>query len=118
MNKSWHRADFLCALVTGAVLTGCSPQRKPSGRLSRYRLRGIVKRLSKSNQVAVIQHEPILADEGKVWMEAMTMEFPVRSPVDYAKLAPGAHLRAVVVQESDGFDYWLEGVEVVPATDQ
>lgn len=54
--------------------------------------------------VAVIQHEAI---EG--WMEAMTMEFPVRDKSEFAKLAEGRRIKAIV--EVQDLDYWLTSIE-------
>ena len=53
---------------------------------------------------AVIKHDTI---EG--WMEAMTMEFPVRDKAEFAKLGEGKRIRATVhVQD---LDYWLSDIQ-------
>ena len=57
------------------------------------------------HHIAVIQHERI---EG--WMEAMTMEFPVADPAEYAKLKEGATIRARV-NVNDAF-FWLSEITV------
>ena len=55
---------------------------------------------SPERKTVVIKHENI---EG--WMEAMTMEFPVRDSAEFAKLSKGERIRATVnVQD---LDYWL-----------
>lgn len=71
----------------------------------RYRLHGKVLRLRAEHRIAVIQHERI---EG--WMEAMTMEFPVPNPAEYAKLNEGATIRATV-NVNDAF-FWLSEITV------
>lgn len=63
-------------------------------------------RLTPEHRLAAIRHEEI-----KGWMEAMTMEFPVRDGAEFAKLKPGARIEATVnVQD---LDYWLTGIRVV-----
>jgi Cu/Ag efflux protein CusF len=48
-------------------------------------------------------------------MEAMTMEFPVKDPADFAKLRRGLRIHAsVFVQESD-LAYWIANIQ--PASD-
>jgi Cu/Ag efflux protein CusF len=48
-------------------------------------------RLDSALKVAAIKH-------GKIgdWMEAMTMEFPVRTQTDFDKLSVGAHIAGTV----------------------
>lgn len=82
-----------------AMLLSCSAA-KP---VRRYSLHGEVLRLQPASQTAVIRHEKI---DG--WMEAMTMEFPVRDKAEFARLAEGKRIRAtVLVQE---LDYWLADI--------
>jgi protein SCO1/2 len=88
------RSQFL--LAAGISLAACAPaKREPSFNYGepkqRYAMRGEVLRLRPENRVAVIRHEKI---EG--WMEAMTMEFPVPDPAQYAKLREGSKIRATV----------------------
>ena len=91
-------------LTAPLLFVACSQPRKPEAPIKRYPLRGEVKRLEPERMVAVIRHEAI---EG--WMEAMTMEFPVRDKAEFAKLREGEHIRATVeVQE---LDYWLTAIE-------
>ena len=92
------------------LLAGCRDT--APGKINHYRLHGTVKRLQPDNKVALIQHETIRDEQGKVWMEAMTMEFPVRDPVDFAKMAVGKHVEARVNQRESDFDYWLDEVKV------
>ena len=82
---------------------GCGGTREP---IRQYQLKGKVIRLAPENKLASIQHEEI-----KGWMEAMTMEFPVRDDAEFAKLQPGLEIEATVnVQD---LDYWLIGIRVV-----
>lgn len=60
-------------------------------------------RLDPAQQIAVIKHENI---EG--WMEAMTMEFPVKDHAEFVKLAVGKRIRATVHVKD--LDYWLTDI--------
>jgi Cu/Ag efflux protein CusF len=48
--------------------------------------------------VVTVRHQKI---EG--WMEAMTMDFPVREGEDLSKIKPGTHIRATVYVEEPLF---------------
>lgn len=74
---------------------------------NRYSLRGQVLRLRPANRIAVIKHERI---EG--WMEAMTMDFPVPDPEQYARLREGQTIRATVLVND--LSYWLSDIQVEP----
>jgi Cu/Ag efflux protein CusF len=47
---------------------------------------------------------------GKIgdWMEAMTMEYPVKPDAEFAKLKVGAHIKATVVVEDE--KYYVTGI--------
>ena len=60
-----------------------------------------------ADRIAVIQHETIPG-----FMESMTMEFPIKDPAEFAKLAVGQRIRATVCQQSRGLDFWLQGIVV------
>jgi Cu/Ag efflux protein CusF len=91
-------------LIAALGFCGCS-EKKPASNVpvKRYALRGEVLRLEPSRMVAVVRHEAI---EG--WMEAMTMEFPVRDKAEFAKLSEGRRITAVV--EVQDLDYWLTSI--------
>jgi Cu/Ag efflux protein CusF len=57
----------------------------------KYQLHGVIVRLDAQAQTATIKHEAIVG-----WMEAMTMEFPVPSKEEFAKLARDQTIRATV----------------------
>jgi Cu/Ag efflux protein CusF len=65
----------------------------------KYQLHGVILRLDPAQQTATVKHEKI---EG--WMEAMTMEFPVASKEEFARLKVGQALRATVFVRAD-LDY-------------
>jgi protein SCO1/2 len=81
----------------------CTRQQEPPKPVRRFELRGEVVRLDHSTQVAVIKHEKI---DG--WMEAMTMEFPVRDKAEFGKLTDGMRIRATVLVQD--LDYWLADI--------
>ena len=77
-------------LVITLLLAGCA-SRAPDVPVREFTLRGEVLRLDTAQRTATIRHGKI---EG--WMEAMTMEFPVRKGEDLDKLRPGNHIEATV----------------------
>ncbi len=87
------------------ALAGCGGEKKPEVPIQQYQVRGEVVRLEPDRDVAVIKHEKI---EG--WMEAMTMEFPVRDKNEFAKLAPGQTIQATVYVQD--LEYWIAGIQV------
>ena len=90
-------------LLLLAPLAACTPPET----IKFYPLRGIVKALQPADRIAVIQHETIPG-----FMESMTMEFPIKDPAEFAKLAVGHRIRATVCQQSRGLDFWLQGIVV------
>jgi len=101
-----NRRSFF--LFAAAALAGCSASRKPSfdygEAKKRYPMKGQVLRLKAETQVAVIKHETI---DG--WMEAMTMEFPVPSAEEFARLKEGMNITATV--EVNDMHYWITGIK-------
>ena len=93
------------------VACSCSSRSGWSNHENRYALTGTVVRLSPSLQTAVIRHETILAPDGSIWMEAETMEFPVRDRAEFSKLQVGRKIRATVHHLETG-DYWIEDIQV------
>jgi Cu/Ag efflux protein CusF len=61
-------------------------------------LRGEVIRVDVRNRIATIRHQKI-----ESWMEAMTMDFPLRDEVDLSKLNPGSQIQATVYLEHPSF---------------
>lgn len=113
MSGSWRRIEFLAWLCGLALTAGCRKPAASSSRVKRYRLRGQVKNLLPSKQAAVIAHEAILGEDGQLWMEAMTMEFPVRNAQEFAKLTSNAVIEARLNQDETTFDYWLDEIRVL-----
>ena len=100
-NRRVMRRRAFCWAIPILVTAGCG-RHEP---IKQYRLKGKVVRLVPEHRLAAIQHEEI-----KGWMEAMTMEFPVRDGSEFAKLKPGLQIEATVnVQD---VDYWLSDIRV------
>ena len=94
-----HR--LLLAVLLAVALAACS---KPAEK--RYPMEGTVKALDASAKTATI-------DAGKIgdWMEAMTMEYPVKPDAEFAKLHVGDHIKATVVVAD--LKYYVTDVTVV-----
>jgi Cu/Ag efflux protein CusF len=75
---------------------------------------GEVVRLDLPRKTATVRHGPVKDAAGKLWMEGMTMEFPIRDEKSLALLRPGVRIKAKLFQQPADFDFWLGEVEVVP----
>lgn len=98
-DKRWTRRMWLAAVL----LTGCKKQEE----VKFYSLRGEIVRLNAADRLATIRHEEIPG-----FMEAMTMEFPVKRPEEFARLAPGQKIQATLCQKPASLEYWIEGITV------
>jgi Cu/Ag efflux protein CusF len=97
------------AVTVSLFLAGCVKKAsKPKEPPKEYILRGEVKRLDGKSQLATVDHEKI---EG--WMEAMTMEYPVKNPDDFSRLKVGSKIEAKVIVQD--LDYWLADIKEMPA---
>jgi len=92
-----------CLLVLLLALFGCGTK----DTAKRYPMQGVVKAVDPAAKMATI-------DAGKIddWMDAMTMEYPVRPDSEFAKLHAGDHIEATVVV--DGGIYYVTDVKVLP----
>jgi Cu/Ag efflux protein CusF len=102
-------AAFVCVLV----LLSCGGKQDGGGPVNRYSLTGNVLSLDK-NRIAVIQHEAIKDSSGKVWMDPMTMEFPVKEHSDFARMRVGQRIQATVYQRPSDLEYWIADVRELP----
>jgi protein SCO1/2 len=80
--------------LTGACGVGPVPP------IERYSLDGVVQSLDTQNHTATIKHHEI-----KGFMGAMTMEFPVKDPRDFAKLRKDEPITATVFVQDTNF--WI-----------
>jgi Cu/Ag efflux protein CusF len=98
---------FLSAWLLLALWTaGC--QRNPAPRPAQeFQMRGEVVGLDPRSQTATVKAGKI---EG--WMEAMTMEYPIKDKQAFTQLKAGEKIRAKVLVQ--GTDYWIATVEEEP----
>lgn len=92
--------------AAGFVLAACST--KPQAQEGkRYQMQGEIKSLDPADKTANIA-------AGKIpgWMEAMTMEFPIKPESDFAKLHVGDQIQATVVVND--LKYYVTDVKVLP----
>jgi len=90
------------ALAFALALAGCGSK----GREKRYDMQGVVVALDPASKAATIK-------AGKIgdWMEAMTMEYPVKPDSEFRKLRLGGHIQAKVVVNDEV--YYVTEVKVV-----
>src|SRR5688500_7632876 len=103
-------------LITILLLSACSktePEAAANPDVKRYPLKGKVISVDKEKKRAKIEHEEIPG-----FMEAMTMDFPIREDWVWSELRPGAEVRAELVVDLSAKDpYWLEKVGIIAAVD-
>ena len=98
------------AAVLLLVLLASCAYRQPAT-ISRFALTGVVVKVDAARKTAEIKHEDIRNAAGKLWMGAMTMEFPVKDDAGLARLHPGQHIRATVFQDDSELSYWLGDIQ-------
>lgn len=102
---------FCCLLTLLACGGRQAASQEPAEAMA---LSGTVVRLDTGNQIALIKHEPIRMADGKLWMDAMTMEFPVPDAAEFAKLRQGARIRATLMSRPRAIEYWLADIRPEP----
>lgn len=73
-----------------------------------YALTGEVVSIDAQSKTVKIKHEK-LGD----WMEAMTMDFPVKDVAELAKVQPGDKITATVFHQPEELNYWVAEMKVV-----
>jgi Cu/Ag efflux protein CusF len=88
-------------LLLAIALAGCGAKNQTK----RYPMEGEVKALDPAAKTATIA-------AGKIgdWMEAMTMEYPVKPDAEFQKLHAGDRIQATVVV--DGDQYYVTDVRI------
>ena len=91
--------------VLALFLAGCSTQQQSQPK--RYSMQGEIKALDPTAKTATI-------NAGKIgdWMEAMTMEYPIKPDTEFTKLHVGDNVQATVVVND--LKYYVTEVKVVP----
>jgi Cu/Ag efflux protein CusF len=93
-----------------ALLVGCSEASAPKAEAKEYKATGEILALDPAAQTAKIK-----ADKIDGWMEAMTMDFPVKDKQEFEKLKVGETIQGKVTVR--GTDYWLSGIaEAAPSS--
>jgi Cu/Ag efflux protein CusF len=89
-------------LLLALALAGCGAK----DQTKRYAMEGEIKALDPATKTATIAH-------GKIgdWMEAMTMEYPVKPDTEFQKLHVGDRIQATVVVSDD--KYYVTGVKIM-----
>lgn len=108
---------LLFFLLSVFTFTACQKAETQSQNASadakRYELKGRVVAVDKAKKKATVAHEKI---EG--YMDAMTMDFPIKDDWVWEDLSKDADIRAELVVDKDG--YWLEkiGISALPNPNQ
>lgn len=97
---------LLLSILVLATLAACSRPPEDARPEHQYALSGKIVALDAKNQTATVNAAAI-----PNFMEAMTMDYPVKSKVDFNKLHVGDQIKATVNIASDG-SYDLSGVQV------
>jgi Cu/Ag efflux protein CusF len=97
----WRRQFCLLAALILSVFLCVACHTKPNETTpeKHYSMEGEVVSLNPRLQTATIKHGPIQG-----WMEAMTMDYPIRSKQDFEKLHPGDHISATVNVRGSDYD--------------
>ncbi len=105
-----HVVLSFCCVLTACRRNATLERGVDDGSVQRYQLQGVVVRRDESSRIVTIKHGAIVNTAGKVWMEPMTMEFPVPNMEDFAKLTKGSEVKASVLARDSDLEYWIEGV--------
>lgn len=99
-------------IISVLLFTACqkAQQQTVSADAKHYTLKGKVLEVDKVKKKASIEHEDI---EG--YMDAMTMEFPIRADYVWDDLTKDALIRADLVVDNTEGKFWLENISIVAA---
>jgi protein SCO1/2 len=104
MNKLKFLSFFLVILFLSSA---CQKTETPKGEVKTYPLKGVVVSFDKTKKSIKIKHEAV-----QNYMEAMTMDFPVRNE-DWVfdELQPNAQIQADLKVDDNG--YWIEKIGII-----
>lgn len=102
----------ICFILFALLLTSCQKATTQNGSADakRYTLKGKVISIDKAAKKAKIEHDDIPG-----YMDAMTMDFPIREEWVWDELTPGSEIRADLVVDNAKGEYWLEKIGIVAA---
>jgi protein SCO1/2 len=104
-------AYFLIALIALFTLSCTRSESKADpADAKHYPFKGKVVSIDKAAKKATIDHDAVPG-----YMEAMTMDFPIKEDWVWNDLTPGSEIRADLVVSKDG--YWLERIGIIAAPD-
>jgi Cu/Ag efflux protein CusF len=98
---------FLSAWLVLALGTAGCQRNAVSPPAKEYQMRGEVVGLDPASQTATVKAGKI---EG--WMEAMTMEYPIKDKQAFTNLKVGEKIQAKILVQ--GTDYWISAVDEEP----
>jgi protein SCO1/2 len=102
---------FLIALIALFTLSCARSESKADpADAKHYPFKGKVVSIDKAAKKAKIDHDAVPG-----YMEAMTMDFPIKEDWVWNELTPGSEIRADLVVSKD--DYWLEKIGIIAAPD-
>ena len=90
---------FLVFTVLAMALTACSPKPEAAQPERHYQLSGSVVALNAKEQTATIDAAAI-----PNFMEAMTMDYPIKSKTEFNTLRVGDRIKAIVNVRQNGYD--------------
>lgn len=102
-------ALFLFSILLFAACQKTETKSSPED-IKRYPLKGVVLAVDKANKKASIKHEEVPG-----YMDAMTMDFPIREDWVWDDLSKGAEIQADLVIDEGTAEYWLEKIALVAA---
>jgi len=104
MEVMTKRIAAALALISMLLLAGCAEKTEPA---KRYPMQGEIKALDGNAKTATIA-------AGKIgdWMEAMTMEYPVKPDSEFQKLHVGDKIEGTVVVAD--VKYYVTDIKVTP----
>lgn len=107
------RIKFLILMMFSLVLCNACQKSKTAtspAEVKRFDLKGEVIAVDRAAKTASVKHEEV-----KDYMEAMTMDFPIREDWVWDDLTPGAEIRAQLVVDDANGEFWLEKIAIVAA---
>lgn len=92
--------------MLAVALVGCKQKAVSTAPIEKYQMDGVVEGIDTQGHVAKIK-----AQEIKGWMEAMTMDYPMKNPADLATIHVGDHITATVYVQ--GLNYSIGEIHQV-----
>lgn len=95
----------MAVVAMALALAGCA--QKPAETGKRYAMKGVIKSIDTNAKTAAIDAEKI--DD---WMDAMTMDYPIKPDSELQKIQVGDKIEAVIVVNDPA--YYVTDVKVLP----